>query len=150
MYDVSTEIIRSYADMRYELNKLSLLSHPHIVRFIGVLTNPHSFVLEWAPMKSLEHIRASHGNSHTPLCASSIFQVLVQVSPQLPLVSLSYVTEPSPQQSQDSEPLALLCYHILFRNERVIYTLTIYHNLPLQRDTFCIPVGDKCSHVSAL
>ena len=78
--DVTSEIIRSYADMRYELNKLSTLDHPYIVRFIGVLTNPHSFVLEWAPMKSLEHIRANHAQHHTPLCAQSIFLTLLQVS----------------------------------------------------------------------
>ncbi len=79
-HDISTEIIRSYSDMRYELNKLSLLKHPYIARFIGVLTNPHSFVLEWAPEKSLEHIRAAHAHHESPICAASLFQTLVQVS----------------------------------------------------------------------
>ena len=79
LHDVSTEIIRSYGDMRYELNKLSLLKHPYIVRFIGVLTNPHSFVLEWAPEKSLEHIRVTHAQYESPVCAAALFQTLVQV-----------------------------------------------------------------------
>ena len=51
------ELTRSYSDMRYEINKLSMLNHPNIVRFVGVITNPHCFVLEWAPLQSLEHQR---------------------------------------------------------------------------------------------
>ena len=75
----AADITRSYADMRYELNKLSTLSHPYIVRFIGVLTNPHCFVLEWAPFKSLEHIRQEHNYRESYICARSIFEVLLQV-----------------------------------------------------------------------
>lgn len=77
--NTAADITRSYADMRYELNKLSTLSHPYIVRFIGVLTNPHCFVLEWAPLKSLEHVRSEHHHCQSYICARSIFEVLLQV-----------------------------------------------------------------------
>ena len=77
--NTAAELTRSYSDMRFELNKLSTLSHPYIVKFIGVLTNPHSFVLEWAPLKSLEHIRQQHAKEKEPFCPMSIAKVLMQV-----------------------------------------------------------------------
>ena len=77
--NTAAELTRSYSDMRFELNKLSTLSHPYIVKFIGVLTNPHSFVLEWAPLKSLEHIRQQHTIKSEPFCPTSIAKVLMQV-----------------------------------------------------------------------
>ena len=77
--NTAAELTRSYSDMRFELNKLSTLRHPYIVKFIGVLTNPHSFVLEWAPLKSLEHIRQKHARSNKPFCPTSISKVLMQV-----------------------------------------------------------------------
>ena len=79
MPNTAAELTRSYSDMRFELNKLSTLSHPYIVKFIGVLTNPHSFVLEWAPLKSLEHIRQKYTHEREPFCPSSISKVLMQV-----------------------------------------------------------------------
>lgn len=79
--DSSTELTKNYSDMRYELNKLSSLHHPHIVRFIGVFTNPHCFVLEWAPQKTLEHIRQNHEEKSISICTTSIFLVLLQVGP---------------------------------------------------------------------
>ena len=77
--NTAAELTRSYSDMRFELNKLSTLSHPYIVKFIGVLTNPHSFVLEWAPLKSLEHIRQQHAKEKEPFCPASVAKVLMQV-----------------------------------------------------------------------
>ena len=73
------ELTRSYSDMRYELNKLSSLHHPHIIRFIGIITNPHCFVLEWAPLQSLEHQRAEHARASACICVTSILHVLLQV-----------------------------------------------------------------------
>ena len=75
-----TELAKNYADMRYELNKLSTMKHPLIVRFVGVLTNPLCFVLEWAPGNSLEHIRKAHASSSSSICPTSLFLVLLQVS----------------------------------------------------------------------
>ena len=77
--DSSTELIKNYSDMRYELNKLSSLAHPHIVRFIGVFTNPHSFVLEWAPEKTLQHIHQRPTDKSMNVCTTSLFLVLLQV-----------------------------------------------------------------------
>ena len=77
--DSSTELIKNYSDMRYELNKLSSLEHPHIVRFIGVFTNPHCFVLEWAPEKTLQHIHQKHAENSVNFCTTSLFLVLLQV-----------------------------------------------------------------------
>ena len=73
------EITRSYSDMRYELNKLSTLHHPYIVRFVGVFTNPHCFVLEWAPLQSLEHQRVRQNEAKVGMCYFSILKILYQV-----------------------------------------------------------------------
>ncbi len=73
------EITRSYSDMRYELNKLCTLSHDYIVRFVGVFTNPHCFVLEWAPLHSLEHQRAKQSEARVGMCYYSIMKTLYQV-----------------------------------------------------------------------
>ena len=81
--DSVTELTKNYSDMRYELNKLSSLHHSYIVRFIGVFTNPHCFVLEWAPKMSLEAIRQSHATSESNLCPLSIILVLLQVCASL-------------------------------------------------------------------
>lgn len=75
------ELVRSYSDMRYELNKLCTLKHANIVRFVGVITNPHCFVLEWAPLLSLEHQRAKHEDAGCSMCYFSILSVLLQVMP---------------------------------------------------------------------
>ena len=74
------ELTRSYSDMRYELNKFCSLRHPYIIQFIGVITNPHCFVLEWAPLQSLESQRAEHSEAGMSMCYTSILQVLLQVS----------------------------------------------------------------------
>ena len=78
--NTAAELTRSYSDMRFELNKLSTLRHPYVVKFIGVLTNPHSFVLEWAPLKSLEHIRQNYAHQKERFCPTSISKVLMQVN----------------------------------------------------------------------
>lgn len=75
----ATELAKNYADMRYELNKLSTLKHAYIVRFVGVFTNPLCFVLEWAPERSLEHIRQTHAKENQSFCPTSLFLVLLQV-----------------------------------------------------------------------
>ena len=75
----ATELAKNYADMRYELNKLSTMKHAFIVRFMGVFTNPLCFVLEWAPDKSLEHIRQAHTKTNTSVCPTSLFLTLLQV-----------------------------------------------------------------------
>ena len=76
----ATELAKNYADMRYELNKLSTMKHQFIVKFVGVLTNPLCFVLEWAPGKSLEHIRRDHVSASKSICPSTLFFILLQVS----------------------------------------------------------------------
>lgn len=73
------ELAKNYADMRYELNKLSTMSHQFVVRFVGVLTNPLCFVLEWAPGKSLEHVRRSYVQERRSICPTTLFLVLLQV-----------------------------------------------------------------------
>ena len=75
----ATELAKNYADMRYELNKLSTLAHPLIVKFVGVLTNPLCFVLEWAPGMSLEHVRRDHISANKSICSSALFFMLLQV-----------------------------------------------------------------------
>ena len=86
-YDAELEVVKSYADMRYELNKLNMMEHGFIVKFVGLLTNPWSFILEWAPLMSLEKIRKSYEEQFkTPsaqyhyLCPVSLYLVLLQVS----------------------------------------------------------------------
>lgn len=74
-----SELTRSYSDMRYELNKICSLEHPYIIKFIGVITNPHCFVLEWACLLSLENQRAEHDKADTSMCLTSILYVLLQV-----------------------------------------------------------------------
>ena len=76
----ASELAKNYADMRYELNKLSTMNHTYVVRFIGVLTNPLCFVLEWAPGVSLEHTRRAHADANCSFCPTALFLVLLQVS----------------------------------------------------------------------
>ena len=78
-YDAETEVVKTYADMRYELNKLSILKHDYVVKFVGLLTNPLSFVLEWAPLMSLEKIRQEHEKQFIHFCPVSLYIVLLQV-----------------------------------------------------------------------
>ena len=86
-YDAELEVVKSYADMRYELNKLCTMEHTFVVEFVGLLTNPWSFILEWAPLMSLEKIRKSYEEqfrTHKPeyhyLCPVSLYLILLQVS----------------------------------------------------------------------
>lgn len=74
-----TNEIKKYSDMRYELNKLSVLSHDFIVQFVGVVARPPSFVLEWAPLMSLEKIRVRHERQQCPICPVSMYITLLQV-----------------------------------------------------------------------
>ncbi len=73
------ELTRSYSDMRYELNKLCSLKNPNIVEFIGVITNPHCFLLEWAPMMNLETQRAEYERAKFSMCYTTILYALMQV-----------------------------------------------------------------------
>ena len=82
--DVSAELTKNYASMRYELNKLHQLDHPYVVKLIGVITNPHSFVLEWAPLFSFELLRKQHAERETHMCPTSLALAMLQV-----LVSLT-------------------------------------------------------------
>ena len=75
-----TNEVKKYSDMRYELNKLSVLSHNFIVEFVGVVARPPSFVLEWAPLMSLEKIRVRHERQQSPICPVSLYITLLQVS----------------------------------------------------------------------
>lgn len=79
-YDAELEVVKSYADMRYELNKLSVLDHNFVVKFVGLLTNPSSFILEWAPLMSLERIRKCHEEQIVHFCPVSLYLILLQVS----------------------------------------------------------------------
>ena len=80
-YTVQLEVVKTYADMRYELNKLSVLDHEYVVKFIGLLPNPWSFILEWAPLMSLEKLHSSHEQNMSHFCPSSLFVALMQVCP---------------------------------------------------------------------
>ena len=73
--DMTTELM-TYSDMRYELN---MLHHRYVVKFVGLLTHPRSFVLEWAPLMSLDSIRKTHSQSGKHLCPCSLYLVLMQV-----------------------------------------------------------------------
>ena len=75
----TSELMKTYSDMRYELNKLSMLRHRHVVKFVGLLTHPRSFVLEWAPLTSLESIRKNHEMSMDHFCPCTLFLILMQV-----------------------------------------------------------------------
>ena len=79
--DMTTDLMKTYSDMRYELNKLNMLHHRYVVKFVGLLTHPRSFVLEWAPMMSLDSIRKAHSQSdgNNYLCPCSLYLVLMQV-----------------------------------------------------------------------
>ena len=70
--DVAAELTKNYASMRYELNKLHQLDHPYVVKLIGVITNLHSFVLEWAPLVSLELQRKLYIERVTYMCPTSV------------------------------------------------------------------------------
>ena len=77
--DMTNELMKTYSDMRYELNKLSMLRHRHVVKFVGLLTQPRSFVLEWAPLTSLESIRKVHEMSMDHFCPCTLYLILMQV-----------------------------------------------------------------------
>lgn len=72
--------VKKYSDMRYEINKLNVLNHDFIVKFVGVVARPPSFVLEWAPLMSLEKIRSNHERHRTPICPVSLYITLLQVT----------------------------------------------------------------------
>ena len=78
-YNAETEIVKKYADMRYEINKLSMLEHEYVVKFVGLVTRPPSFVLEWAPLMSLEKIRQSHEKQRCSICPVSLYITMLQV-----------------------------------------------------------------------
>ncbi len=75
-----TNEVKKYSDMRYEINKLSVLNHDYIVKFVGVVARPPSFVLEWAPLMSLEKIRVLHEKQRCPICPVSLYITLLQVT----------------------------------------------------------------------
>ena len=75
----ATKLTSNYASMRYELNRLSLLNHPYVVKLIGVITNPHSFVLEWAPLVSLELQRKHYLKHAAYMCPTSLALAMLQV-----------------------------------------------------------------------
>ena len=89
-YDAELEVVKSYADMRYELNKLCMMEHKYIVKFVGLLTNPRSFILEWAPLMSLEKIRDKHESSlqnsksdFHHFCPVSLYLIMLQVNTEI-------------------------------------------------------------------
>ena len=75
----ATELTSNYASMRYELNRLSLVNHPYVVKLMGVITNPHSFVLEWAPRVSFELERKRHLRLAAYMCPTSLALAMLQV-----------------------------------------------------------------------
>ena len=86
-YDAETEVVKTYADMRYELNKLSMLEHNYVVQFVGLLANPWSFILEWAPLMSLAKIKDAHQKEFKHICPVSLCIILLQVLPVTCLTS---------------------------------------------------------------
>eukprot|EP00731_Ephydatia_muelleri_P024118 Em0016g389a len=81
--DVTTELTKNYAAMRYELNKLHQLDHPYVVKLVGVITNPHSFVLEWATLFSFELLRKQYGEKKVNMCPTSVALAMLQVTDAL-------------------------------------------------------------------
>ena len=74
------ELIRMYADMRLELNKLVAVNHSNIVKCIGFCVPLLSFVLEWAPFGSAYDIMESYSRSGFHLCPESLINTVKQVA----------------------------------------------------------------------
>ena len=72
-------IVDKYADIRLELNKLCSSSHKYIVHFIGMTTDPLSFVLEWAPMGSFRKILVDYRDARCAVCPESVLLSIQQV-----------------------------------------------------------------------
>ena len=69
-----------YADMRVEVNKLSIVDHTNIVQFLGLCVVSFSILLEWAPKGNLDHIIDECIQANLWICpdtvAKTVFQVL--------------------------------------------------------------------------
>ena len=62
--------------MCFEPNKLITLSHLYIVKFIGVSTNSHSFVVKRAPLKNLEHFRQKYAHEKEPFLSNKHLKII--------------------------------------------------------------------------
>lgn len=68
-----------YADMRLEVNKLSSVDHPNIIKFLGLCVVSFSFLLEWAPKGNLDHMMREYKLAGFPICPGAIAITIVQV-----------------------------------------------------------------------
>ena len=69
-----------YADMRLEVNKLATIDHPNIIKFLGLCVVSFSFLLEWAPKGTLEHMIREYKLAGFPICPDAIANTVLQVS----------------------------------------------------------------------
>jgi len=69
-----------YADMRLEVNKLSSINHPNIVKFLGLCVVSFSFLLEWAPKGTLDNMMHEYKLAGFPICPDAIANTVLQVS----------------------------------------------------------------------
>ena len=68
-----------YADMRLEVNKLSSIDHPNIIKFLGLCVVSFSFILEWAPKGTLDHTMHDYKLAGFPICPDAVANTVLQV-----------------------------------------------------------------------
>ena len=68
-----------YASIRLELNKLSSVEHPYIIKFLGLCVISFSFLLEWAPKGSLHQIIQSYKLAESVICPDTAALTVLQV-----------------------------------------------------------------------
>ncbi|KAI6646758.1 Leucine-rich repeat serine/threonine-protein kinase 1-like [Oopsacas minuta] len=69
-----------YLSMRAELSILESLSHPHIIKVLGLLLNPYSMLVEWAPLGSLHAIVTSYWENNLSIQPHVLHKVICQVA----------------------------------------------------------------------
>lgn len=69
-----------YGDMRLEVNKLSSIDHPNIIKFLGLCVVSFSFLLEWAPKGNLDHMMHEYKLAGFPICPDAVANTVLQVS----------------------------------------------------------------------
>ncbi|XP_065916963.1 leucine-rich repeat serine/threonine-protein kinase 1-like isoform X2 [Dysidea avara] len=72
-----------YCDIRLELNKLSTVSHPNIVQFLGLCIVSFSILLEWAPKGNLNDIISEYRLADMWICPDAVAKTVHQVSSAL-------------------------------------------------------------------
>jgi len=70
----------AYSDIRMELNKLSSIYHPNIVKFHGLCIISFSFLLEWAPKGNLYNIVKDYKLADLWICPDAVANTVYQVN----------------------------------------------------------------------